>query len=319
MGNVIALAAAYYTGVVVTRQEQSASPAKVKTVSASTPVVIKISSPTSPSNTNANVDANGLPPNSAAAKLSPDELQALLQNNSTAVAYARDITGKLDFNNLVIRIAKKWAVDDPRGVLAWAQGLPTGIAQEDAVRLIFTLFGKTDPAGALALAQSLPDDSSNIRTRALDGLAAVAITTSFQDPAQAAAMLNTLDRNEAAISIENPTAMVAGSWYMHDSAAATQWINNLPVGNTKDSAVLAVVMVTGDSDPATAFSWLRTMSNPGKRGTTTTALITQWAKKDPAAATTAVMQAYPNNRNGRQATLLGIIQQSTPAAPASQQ
>jgi folylpolyglutamate synthase/dihydropteroate synthase len=156
----------------------------------------------------------------------------------------------------------------------------------------------------------LPDDGSNVRSLALDGLANDAVTLGLQDPAQAAALLTSLGRNETKVSADDPTALVAGSWLMRDPAAATQWIGNLPAGNTKDSAILAVVGVTADSDPATAFTWLRTMTNPGTRGTTTTQLITQWAKTNPDAAQAAVLQAYPNNNNGRQATLLGIIQQA---------
>lgn len=237
-------------------------------------------------------------------------MKALLQENSTAGAYAEGITGNVDFDHLAIDIARKWAADDPPGALAWAQGLPAGAAHDDALKLIFTLYGTKDPAAALALAQTMPDDGSNVRPLALEGLANVAATLSFQDPAQAAALLASLGRNETKISADNPTALVAGSWLMHDPAAATQWISNLPVGNTKDSAILAVVGVTSDNDPATAFTWLRTMTNPSTRGTTATQLITQWAKTNPDAAQAAVLQAYPNNNNGRQATLLGIIQQA---------
>ncbi len=51
------------------------------------------------------------------------------------------------------------------------------------------------------------------------------------------------------------------------------------------------------------------MSNPAVRGTMITGIVRQWAKTDPEAASKAVLKQYPNNNNGRQATLLGIIQQ----------
>jgi len=306
----VVLAATFYAGMMVPRAEKSASPLPVKAAPRPATIVVQ-SKPTTPAPT-ANPAPTAAPPPSAAAKLSPDDLKALLQDNPAAAAYARSLTENEDFNGLAIDIAGRWAMDDPRGALAWAQGLPAGKSRDNAVNVIFTTYGTLDPAAALAFAQALPDDGSNDRSRALEGLANAAST--LPDPAQAAALLTSIGRTESKISADNPTAAVAATWVLHDTAAATQWIGTLPTGSTKDSAILAVVGVAADKgDPATAFTWLRTMSNPATRGTTTTQLITQWAKTDPDAAQAAVLQAYPNNNNGRQATLLGIIQQARAA------
>jgi len=310
------LVAVFIAGMQVQRQTQPVPPVKQKPQTASKSAIIPVTP--NPAQTALTVEpaARPISSDSSISKLSPDERNALLQNNPTALAYAQTITGDLNFGYIAIRIAKKWSADDPREALAWAQGLPPGTAHDDVLKLIFTLLGPKDPAGALSLAQSLPDAE---KARALDGLANNAITQSMQDPAQAAAFLNSLNRTESSISPDNPTAMVTMGWMMRDPAAASQWIGTLPAGNTRDSAILAAVTVQGDSDPASAFTMLRTMSNAGKRGTTTTSLVTQWAKKDPPAATAAVMQAYPNNNNGRQAALLAIIQQNTAPTSANPQ
>jgi hypothetical protein len=61
------------------------------------------------------------------------------------------------------------------------------------------------------------------------------------------------------------------------------------------------------------------MVNAAKRGAATSALVSVWAKTDPDAAANAVMQAYPNNNNGRRAALLDIINQNAPKSQAATQ
>jgi hypothetical protein len=244
--------------------------------------------------------------------ISKTDMAALLQDSSTAAAYVNGITDDLNFRDLAVAVAKKWAASDPQGALTWAKGLPAGDVQNAALKMVFNVYGQSDPQGALALAQTLPDDDPNGLRLQAEGEAATHL-----DPAAGAAFLSSLNWTESRLSGSNPTAVVTARWLAADPQAASQWVTTLPTGNTRDSAILSIVSVAGDSDPSTAFNWLRTMSNVGTRGTTTNAFIAQWASKDPDAATAAVMQAYPNNNNGRQAALLSIIQQSTPKSSAN--
>jgi len=278
---------------------------------------------TTPAPQIANSGANGAAQENATqtkatANLSPDELAALLQGSHAAEGYASDITGNLDFANIALRIARKWAADDPQGAVTWAQGLPAGSGHDDAMKLIFTLYAEKDFAAALSLAQALPADG-NARSLALQGLAKTAVPVSVQDPAKAAAILESLGADEPSVSADNPTALVAMSWYMRDPTAAINWVNTMSAGNSKDSAILTVAAVQQDTDPAAAFTMLRTMVNASKRGAATSALVSVWAKTDPDAAANAVMQAYPNNNNGRRAALLDIINQNAPKSQAATQ
>ncbi len=71
--------------------------------------------------------------------------------------------------------------------------------------------------------------------------------------------------------------------------------------------------MASQNDIPTAFTWASTMADAPKRGTIISSLVRQWAKTDPEAATKAVLAKYPNNNNGRQATLLALIQENAPS------
>jgi len=206
---------------------------------------------------------------------------------------------------------------DPKAALALAQGLPPGPDRDGAMQMTLAALAATDPQSAWDQAQNLPDDGTGFR---LSTLKSVLAAWSTSDPAKAAAMLATLPATaaqETSISGTNTTAMIEINWIAQDPVAATQWIDTLPPGSTRDSAILGLAAVATATDPATAFSWVGTMATAGIRGTTTTGIVTQWAMTDPDAATAAVMSRYPNNNNGRQATLLGTIAQARTASDAA--
>jgi hypothetical protein len=76
--------------------------------------------------------------------------------------------------------------------------------------------------------------------------------------------------------------------------AASQWINTIPVGDTRNSAVkqLVTVQVQNGSDLPTAFVWASSITgNNTMHGNQMNNVVSQWARKDPNAAAAAVQSA----------------------------
>ncbi len=203
---------------------------------------------------------------------------------------------------------------DPRALLVAAEAKPPGMERNSALYSALMQTAVKDPQGAWDYAQNLPDDGTDLRLNTLKGILK---TWATQDPAQAAAKLATLSLVEKSASQDNVSAVIAERWLKQDPEAASKWVDTLPPGNARDSAVMAVVETASQNDLPTAFNWTTTMSDPAKRGSLITGIVRQWARTDPEAATQAVLKQYPNNNNGRQATLLGLIKQVSAEASAA--
>ena len=58
---------------------------------------------------------------------------------------------------------------------------------------------------------------------------------------------------------------IAETWMTYDSYNASKWINTLESGSHKDSAIVAVVNGMMNSDPASAYEWAHSISDPKLR------------------------------------------------------
>ncbi|HVU37178.1 MAG TPA: hypothetical protein VHC95_02490, partial [Opitutales bacterium] len=106
----------------------------------------------------------------------------------------------------------------------------------------------------------------------------------------AAKMLSQLPQNKA---LTDTTGTVARNWLQTDSVAASQWINTLPPGDARDTAVEQIVNTQARNDPAATMNWATTIGNPDTRYSSIQRVTTQWAATDPQAA----MQAVQNVAN----------------------
>jgi hypothetical protein len=220
-------------------------------------------------------------------------------------------------------IATKQDPADPRealtaaqAALAQAQALPAGTDRDTAMKNVESAFKDSlialaaqDPQAAWDAAQNMPDDSHSSRLLTLRGILQAWSST---NPAKAAALMTEANMTEASDNATNTAAIIESNWIKQDSVAASQWINTLPPGNTRDSAIQALVQVVKDTDPAGAMTWTDTMTDFSTRGNMITKIVQEWAKTDPAAATQAVLNRTTGKN--RQQALLDIINQTAASA-----
>lgn len=198
------IAAAFYAGWIITRQEADSTPIATQ-MEKPHRLVAQVAQPTAPAAKAGAVEAPPpkvenfvMPAEGVTAKLSPEALKPLLQNNPLAAAYAQSLSPDLNLGYFVIGITKKWTADDPSGALAWAQGLPVDL-QKISIKLIFTLYGTRDAQAALALAQTLPAGGM-ARSLALDGMANVAEVLrikNISNPAEADALSAAIEQSRS--------------------------------------------------------------------------------------------------------------------------
>ena len=282
----------------------------------------------------------------AASSFRPFESKLFVKSDPDFAIALLDQVPEKDFDFFVTNIGSAWAESDPKAALAWAnqqtdpeikewilggvipsmaqtdlqgafayvQSLPPGYFQDNLIRSAFSLAamgGDGTPAddklqGALAMIQSLPEG----RTK---DLAAQGISKfmEFKDPQAALNIASGI--GATSIRFESVKS-VARSWFndrAEDRAAATQWMQSLPEGETKDLAASGISQAivgefkTGRNDPQAAMDMASGIGDSNLRAEAQEKVVELWTRYDPAAAT-HWMQSLPEGPT-KEAASNGIL------------
>jgi hypothetical protein len=232
---------------------------------------------------------------------------SLVQAQGRSVQMAN--TGPVAASTGVAPMGPNQAAANPRAAYLAAQNMPPGPERAGALMDALVAFAKLDPEGAWDEAMTLPEDAGKGRLQLQkDILKAWAA----KNPAQAAAKYDALATKETSANASNVVGTIESNWLKQDPEAASKWVETLPVGSTRDSAIRALVPIATETDPPTAFKWADTLSDPSYRGTLINGVTEAWAKTDPDAAITAVL-SRPNKNNGRMEALAALVIKNAPA------
>ena len=188
-------------------------------------------------------------------------------------------------------VAYAYAQLDGPAALAWAQSLPSGATQDNAVRSTVTGMAQTDPAAAWqnAVAIAAQQDTINRQT-AINGPTLRQIITAWADTDPASAAQAALNISTSGTRINSITA-VATSWVQQDPAEFATWMQSLPEGPERDAAIAPYIASQAASDPAAAFKLASSVGDAAVRYNLIATSAMAWTKKDPAAAQAAVNAA----------------------------
>jgi hypothetical protein len=142
-------------------------------------------------------------------------------------------------------IVAKWSRKDPDAAIQWVQSLPVGQAKDLAAQGISQGMSLKDPQTAMAMASGIGD--TGIRNQAEQYVVAV--------------------------------------WSTEDPDAAIQWMQSLPLGQAKDSALMGIWGGMFMTDPQTAMDMASGIGDSNLRTSTQSYQASYWLLKDPAAAT----------------------------------
>jgi len=207
------------------------------------------------------------------------------------------------------RVAMEWSEEDPAAAIQWMQSLPVGQTKDIASSTISKSIVEKDPQAAMDMASGIGD--SNLRTEAQENvveqwsknnpaaaaqwmqslpegrtknLAASGISQSMAEKDPQAAMDMAKGIGDTGIRAEAETT-VATAWMSHDPAAAIQWMQSLPVGQTKDSALLGFSYhYWNNSNPQAAFDMASGIGDTGIRTEEALNAARDFFSIDPAAA-----------------------------------
>ena len=209
-------------------------------------------------------------------------------------------------------ILTRWAVKHPDAAIQWMLSLPAGKTKDLALGRICRGMYYDNPQAAWYLASVIGDEG--IRNQAKRFVAwewykkdrAVArqwMLSLPAGPARDVALMSvgdglTMDRR---IDFQNLMDLYlrisdtgvrtqfleseACHWCSKDRAAATQWMQSLPVGPNKDSVAKGMSRALAANDPQAAFDMASGIDDFKLRTTALKNVVEQWSKKDPAAAT----------------------------------
>jgi hypothetical protein len=177
---------------------------------------------------------------------------------------------------------------DPQAALDVATRIgDTGIrtdAESYAARFLY----EKDPAAAIQWMQSLPVGPT--KDAAALGISYMSIWD--KNPQAEAAMDIASGIGDTGIRTRAETE-VARAWMSHDPAAAIQWMQSIPVGQTKDSALQGFIYhYQNNNNPQAAFDMASGIGDTGKRTEAELNAARWFFDRDPAAAV-PWMQSLP--------------------------
>ena len=198
---------------------------------------------------------------------------------AAAAAQVKQINNPELLQNIGGSIAESLADKDPATAIKWAEAIPAGAAQDEALSGALSGWAKTDPKAALAYYQS--KHSTNF-----DAQEGIFEQWATNDPQAAAAQARQI---ADATSQEHAVIGVVNGWLNEsDTQDVEQWVDRLPAGHQRDVASAAIVDALSVEDPQPAWDRALTISDPQVRQEAVLSAFSGLAQSDPDAAKTAL-------------------------------
>lgn len=226
---------------------------------------------------------------------------------SDALAWAEALSEPESRVRAVNQVMHEWSAIDPAAATRYAVEMPEGKNRSDLFAQAFAHWARTEPDEAFVYGQQLPPgkDRDTATARAIDAMRdddpkkALQWFEEIEDPkiAQqiAQGLLGSLVRvdQDAALRVVStlpaeaqPEAYhgIVRGWAFDYPQEAGNWVNSLPPGQARDSAVKAYVSVIDGMDAGTATQWAYSIQDPAMRMEATMETFQRWLRNDHGAA-----------------------------------
>ncbi|MGH8046189.1 MAG: hypothetical protein ACREKL_02995, partial [Chthoniobacterales bacterium] len=151
---------------------------------------------------------------------------------AAAAAQVKQLNNPELLENIGGSIAESLADKDPKQAIDWAEAIPAGAAQDEAVTGALSGWAKSDPKAALAYFKSKYPKNFD----AAEGIFEQWATNTPQDAAAQAKQITDPALQEHAV-----VGVVNGWLNFDDTQAAEQWVDQLPAGHQRDIASATLV------------------------------------------------------------------------------
>lgn len=173
---------------------------------------------------------------------------------ASAVAYVKKSPAPENFLSIAPALAQKLATTDPQAALVFGQSLPAGEIQTAALGNALIGLAGSNFTAAWTVVAGLPPGESH------DAILANLVTIQAEkNPEQAAVLIATIPDVETQLMA---TSKLATTWLKLDPRSFTIWLNGLPPGDMRDTAITQLVSSPqAAKDPAGVMQWVSTVSN----------------------------------------------------------
>ena len=199
-----------------------------------------------------------------------------------AFAWANQQTDSKIKSAILVGVISSRGKTDLKGALAYAQSMPPGASQDSAISEAFeqNCHAARGYQGALAMMQSLPE--GRIKDLAAKGISDF---MSLDHPRAAWDLDSGIGDSNLRSSAESRVVIQLSMGSLTDPDAATQWMQSLPKGDTKDRLSAAIIRPIAKNDPQVAMDIAAGIGDSNRRTEAQKNVVEQWSQKDPAAAT----------------------------------
>ena len=201
-----------------------------------------------------------------------------------AFAWANQQTDPEIKSEILVGVISSWGKTDLKGALAYVETLPPGVLldRDNTISEAFekNCFAARGYRGALAMMQSLPE--GRIKDLAAKGISDF---MSLDHPRAAWDLDSGIGDSNLRSSAEFRVLIQLSMGSLTDPDAATQWMQSLPKGDTKDRLSAAIIRPIAKNHPQVAMDIAAGIGDSDLRTTALKKVVEQWSQKDPAAAT----------------------------------
>ncbi len=192
-----------------------------------------------------------------------------------AASQMKQINNPELLQNIGGTIAESLADKNPAQAIQWAEAIPAGAAQDEAVSGALSGWAKADPKAAFDYLQSKHPKNGDAAESVFEQWA----TNKPEDAAsQAMQISDPAVREQAVIGVVN-------GWVNdQDSQAVEQWVDRLSAGHERDVASAALVDALSVNDPQPAWDRALTIKDAQVRQEAVLSAFSGLAQSDPEAA-----------------------------------
>lgn len=198
-----------------------------------------------------------------------------VEDPAAAARYASTHANSKEGLNIFAHAYSQWVQSDPEAAFAYGQTLPRGKQRDAAAATAVNAMRDEDPQKAVAWYRNI-EDATAAKSIA-EGLLGSLVKT---DPATAMQFASEIPADAQPKAYQN----LVRNWAFSEPEKAGQWVNTLPHGEARDSAVVAYVSVIDGMDAGSAAKWANTITDPKKRASHTAQMVHRWMQNDRAAA-----------------------------------
>ena len=199
-----------------------------------------------------------------------------------AFAWANQQTDPEIKSAILVGVISSWGKTDLKGALAYVETLPPGVLldRDNTISKAFEKNSARGYQGALAMMQSLPE--GRIKDLAAKGISDF---MSLDHPRPAWDLDSGIGDSNLRSSAECRVVIQLSMGSLTDPDAATQWMQSLPKGDTKDRLSAAIIRPIAKNHPQVAMDIAAGIGDSNRRTEAQKNVVEQWSQKDPAAAT----------------------------------